>query len=265
MYSRSRIYLRQQKQFLKLLFLIGLLLVQSACTSNMATQDSPTQTASESTMFTEPTNIASAFPTWQTEFNLEDRELSDTGENDFFILVPGYQLVLESDSEHLLIIVTDETREINGITTRVLEERETRNGELYEISRNFYAIDNATGDVFYFGEEVDFYENGEVVRHTGAWLAFEENSVPGIIMPGVPSVGMRYFQEIAPDVAMDRAEIVSLSETFSTLAGEFVDCLVTEESTPLEPKVKERKTYAPGIGLIQDERLLLVSHGYVDE
>jgi hypothetical protein len=160
--------------------------------------------------------------------------------------------------------VLDETKEIGGISTRVVEEREEKNGELYEISRNFFAIDPETGDVFYFGEEVDFYENGEIVGHRGEWLAYEDDNKPGLIMPGSPEIGMKYYQEIAPGVAMDRAEVMSLSETFETPAGKFENSLVTEESSKIEP-AKERKTYAPGIGLIQDQSMRLVSFGKNEE
>jgi hypothetical protein len=197
---------------------------------------------------------------WQEEFNLSDRKLSDTGEAKYFILTPGFQLTLASQSAQLIITVLDETKVINGITTRVIEEREEISGNLYEISRNFYAIDPETGDAFYFGEEVDFYENGEIVGHKGEWLAYEKENRPGLIIPGVPEVGMKYYQELAPGAAMDRAEVISVSETFSTPAGEFENCLRTEESSKIEPVI-EHKTYCPGIGLVQDQSLLLVRYG----
>jgi hypothetical protein len=201
---------------------------------------------------------------WQDEFNIADRKLSDTGESKYFILLAGFQTIFESQNEKLIITVLDETKVINGITTRVVEEREEKNGELIEISRNFFAIDQETGDVFYFGEEVDDYKNGQIVNHSGAWIAYENGNKPGLIMPGTPEVGMKYYQELAPGKAMDRAEVISISETFKTPAGEFENCLVTEESSAIE-SARERKTYAPGIGLIQDQSLLLVSYGYIEE
>ncbi len=76
-------------------------------------------------------------------------------------------------------------------------------------------------------------------------------------MPGTALIGARYFQEIAPKVALDRAEIVSLDSVQKTPAGTF-RCLKTEESTPLEPGVKEFKYYAPGIGLVREKNLRLV-------
>ena len=73
---------------------------------------------------------------------------------------------------------------------------------------------------------------------------------------------MRYFQEIAPDVAMDRAEVLSLTHSLETPAGEFSECLRTQEGSALKPNEREFKTYAPGIGLIQDQSLLLVGYGF---
>ena len=84
-------------------------------------------------------------------------------------------------------------------------------------------------------------------------------------MPGNPEIGMKYYQEVAPGVAMDRAEVISLDEEFETPADTFTDCLTTKEGTMLNLKVTEYKTYAPGIGLIQDQSLLLISYGFIDK
>ena len=120
------------------------------------------------------TNAAdnAASQNWQQEFNLGSRTLVDTGESQYFVLKPGFQIELASSSAKLIITVLNETRVINGIKTRVVEEREEKNGELYEIARNFYAMDAKTGDAFYFGEEVDFYKGGQITGHAGAWIAY---------------------------------------------------------------------------------------------
>jgi hypothetical protein len=62
---------------------------------------------------------------------------------------------------------------------------------------------------------------------------------------------------------MDRAEIISMTETMKTPAGNFIDCLKTEETNAIKPKEKEYKVYAPGIGLLKDEELLLTKYGYL--
>lgn len=82
-------------------------------------------------------------------------------------------------------------------------------------------------------------------------------------MPGQVVQGARYYQEIAPGIAMDRAEIIGLTEKLETPAGIFSNCLKIEETTPLEPKAKEYKFHAPGIGLVKDEHLLLVKQGFI--
>jgi hypothetical protein len=198
---------------------------------------------------------------WQETFELESCTLVTVGSNPYFILEPGFQLLLEGGLERLLITVLDETVEVDGVLTRVVEEREWRNGQLIEVSRNFYAHCQENGDVYYFGEEVDMFKDGKLDSHSGAWLAGEANARAGLIMPGSPILGMKYYQEIALNVAMDRAEIVALEEPVVTPAGEF-KALMTKEGTALNPLEVEYKAYAPEIGLIQDANLLLTAYGF---
>ena len=199
---------------------------------------------------------------FQDEFGLAGRSLAATGSNEYFILEPGHQIVLEGGNERVAITVLDETLDVDGVTTRVVEEREWKNDQLIEVSRNYFAIDEATKDVFYFGEGVDDIKDGQVVAHGSEWLAGVNGARPGLIMPDTPRVGMRYLQEIAPGVAMDRAEIVSLDQTFETPSGTFSRALRTKEGTALDKGEKEFKTYAPGIGLVQDEGLRLTAYGF---
>ena len=199
-------------------------------------------------------------------FMLDSCSFETTGRNLYFILEPGYQLVFEGtdgkETTRLVITVMYETRKIGKLETRIIEENESVNGKTVEISKNFFAFCKQTGSVFYFGEEVDMYKNGKIVNHEGAWKAEDKNKA-GVMMPGIILLGAKFYNEIARGVAMDRSEIISISETMKTPAGSFVNCLKTEETTPLEPKAREYKIYAPGIGLIKDENLLLVKYGFI--
>jgi hypothetical protein len=197
---------------------------------------------------------------WTNDFSAEKDALASTGRNSYFVLEPGYQLVLENDKERLVITVLNETKVVDGVETRVVEERETNDGQVIEVSRNYFAISKRTGNVYYFGEDVDIYKNGKVASHDGAWLSGVDGARFGLMMPAVPLIGARYHQEVAPKVAMDRAEIASVTETFKTSAGEFKNCIKTKETTPLEPDVGQ-KHYAPGVGLVQDGALRLVRYG----
>ena len=199
-------------------------------------------------------------------FDIPKTELASVGTNDFFILAPGFQLVLEGKeggkTVTLTITVLNETKMVDGVETRVVEENEAVDGKPIEISRNYFAISKRTTDVFYFGEDVDMYKDGKVTSHEGGWLAGVNGAHFGLAMPGTPLLGARYYQEIAPKVAMDRAEVVSLAESLKTPAGKFDKCLKTDETSPLE-KGREPKLYARGIGLINEGDLLLKKHGFV--
>ena len=203
---------------------------------------------------------------WKSSFELQSCNFESTGANSYFILEPGHKLILENDvgqgSEQLQLVITvqNETKIVNGTETRIVEERETEDGELVEISRNYFAVCRPSNDIYYFGEEVDNYEDGEIVNHEGAWLAGIDNARAGMIMPGKVEIGLKHYQEVAPGIAEDRAEIISLNDTLDTPAGEFANVLKTEETNPLKPEEKEFKYYAPGIGLIQDETLKLVNY-----
>lgn len=197
-------------------------------------------------------------------FGEAKKDLGPTGRNPYFVLVPGYQLVLEGE-EHgvaarIVIEVLDETKEIGGIEARVVEERETIGGELKEVTRDYFAISRRTNNVYYLGEDVDVYRGGAVVGHEGSWLHKKNGARYGLMMPGVPLLGARYQQETAPGVAMDRAAIVGVSDRFTCPAGSFENVLVIEESTPLEAGT-ERKHYARGVGVLQDGGLKLVRYG----
>jgi len=201
---------------------------------------------------------------WTEDFGIDKADLSSTGSNPYFILEPGYQLYFEGKEGNLTITVLDETKTIDGVETRVVEERETEGGKLTEVSRNYFVISKKTNSVFYFGEDCDEYNaKGEVAGHEGAWHAGSDGAKAGLMMPGLVLLGARHYQEIAPKAAMDRAEIVSMSETVQVPAGKFENVLKVEESSPLDPTSKEYKLYARGIGLLKDGSLELVKYGFV--
>lgn len=199
-------------------------------------------------------------------FRQENYTFSSSGKNEYFILEPGYQIILEGTEDkelvQLIITVLNETKKVGNIETRIVEEKESANGKLKEVSKNYFALCRETGSIFYFGEDVDMYNDGKIINHEGSWLAEGKNKA-GLVIPGICLLGSRYYQEMAPDLAMDRAEIISISEVFKTAAGNFTNCLKTEETTPLNPKEKSFKIYAPGVGLIKDGNLLVVKYGFV--
>jgi hypothetical protein len=204
-------------------------------------------------------------PKFTDHFDVSKGDLSASGKSNYFILEPGFSATYEGKEDGeptvLTITVTHETKTVDGVETRIVEEKELAKGELKEISRNYFAISKSTGDVYYFGEDSATYKNGKVSNRDGSWVAGVSGARFGLGLPGRPKVGDAYYQELAPKVAMDRAEVVSVSEAVKTPAGDFKDCVKTEETSALE-KGKEYKLYAPGVGLVEDAKLKLtkISH-----
>ena len=202
-------------------------------------------------------------------FHFDRCTFSDRGRNLFFVLEPGYTQVFRGvengAATQLTVRVLHTTERVGGVTTRVVVERETANGELVEISRNFFAICKQNNSVFYFGERTDVYEHGRVVSHEGSWRHGANGARAGLFMPGLALVGSRFFQEVAPGVALDRSEIVDLDATLNTPLRSFTNVLVSRETTPLEPGSVEFKWYAPDVGLIRDDLLRLVKSGFEGE
>ena len=195
---------------------------------------------------------------WASAFDVDKANLTNVGRNPYFIpLEPGYRLVLKGGGATLTVTVTRRTKLVDGVETRVVEEREEKDGQPMEISQNYFAIDKTTKAVYYFGEDVDVYKEGKVVSHEGAWLSGVNGAKFGMMMPGKPKVGDKFQQEIAPKVAMDRCEIAAIGEEVKTPAGTFKNCLRTKEGSSIEKGTSE-KVYAPGVGLIKDDEFVLV-------
>ncbi len=185
--------------------------------------------------------------------------------NQYYPLRPGNVSILEGTEGGVLVRVErrvlGETEIVMGVNTRVLEVRELRDGQLREVSRNFHA-EAADGTVCYFGEDVDLYENGEVVGDEGSWRAGLRDAKPGIIMPAAPKVGDAYFQEVAPDVAQDQGRVSAVGGTMTFAGTSYNDVVTIQDVDPLDddaPCAEETKHYAPGVGEAADAGKTLVS------
>jgi hypothetical protein len=192
---------------------------------------------------------------FRQKFDVEKEDLKPTGKNQWLTIQPGRVQKLKSGIDSLTITILPDTKTIDGVKVGILEERETKDGKLIEVSRNYFATDDETGDVYYFGEDVDNYKDGKIVDHESAWHAGEKGARFGLMIPAKPKVGDKFYQEIAPKVAMDRVEIVAVDEPLTTPAGTF-KCLHLKETTPLEGEVSH-KWYAPGIGMVKDDEFEL--------
>jgi hypothetical protein len=145
------------------------------------------------------------------------------------------------------ITVTDKTKQILGITATVVHDIVTEDGETVEDTLDWYAQD-ATGNLWYLGEDTKEYDGGKVVSTEGSWEAGVDGAQPGILLPADPAVGMAYRQEYYAGQAEDAAEVLSLAEHVKVPFGTFDGALQTKETTALEPDLVEQKFYAKGVG-----------------
>jgi len=180
--------------------------------------------------------------------------------NPYFPAAVGNQWVLEGteDGKAVVLRITalDSVEDIAGVSTRVLEERETHDGALVEVSRNFLA-QAPDGSVCYYGEDVDIYQGGVITGHESQWRAGVGGALPGILMPALPAVGQAFEQEVAPGVAQDRVEIVAAGETVTVPFGSFSNTIRFRETTPLEPGASSTKVFAQSLGPIVDDAVRL--------
>jgi hypothetical protein len=212
----------------------------------------------------------SASDEFTSTFPLENCDFQTQGQNPYFSLNPGHQSIFAAGAggaSRLMITVLKDTTvitlpDIGPIETRVIEEREWEDGDLVEVSRNFFALCQPANAVYYFGETVDIFHHDGSVTHEGAWQAGQPDedgtAEPGLIMPGTFQLGAKYYQEIADGIALDRAEHVDTGLAFTSAAGTFEQCVRVLETTPLEPLSKSEKIYCPEVGLVDDDGIKLV-------
>ena len=149
----------------------------------------------------------------------------------------------------MVIEVTNETKLIaNGIEARVIRDTVTEGGVPVEITEDWYAQDR-DGNIWYLGEYVTNYENGQVVDHSGSFEAGVDGAQPGIAMPANPEPGLTYRQEYYKGEAEDKAAVITVGEEQVEVPfGYFTGVLMTRDLVPTEPKVQELKFYVSGIG-----------------
>lgn len=189
---------------------------------------------------------------WRQTFEVDPKNLGTIGHNPYFPLTPGLRIHLGGKNEAVVVSVLEETKVVDGVETRVVEEREIEHGLLVEISRNYFAIDGTTGDVYYFGEDVDDYKDGKIVGHGGAWLSGVNGAKFGLIMPGKPTRGDKFYLEMSPGAV--RVEIIYVDDMLKTPLRNFDDLVYCLETDVLD-RESSHKWYAAGIGMVGDDNL----------
>jgi len=191
-----------------------------------------------------------------------------TIDNTYFPLVAGTTYTYKADTpdgcEVDVFAVTYDTREIDGVTTRVVHDQifdgdtcTTSPSALTENTFDHFAQDDS-GNVWYFGEDTfDCEGASNCTPGEGGWIAGVNGAVPGIAFLAHPRSGDTYRQEFSPGIAEDQATVTAVGVTArpkrdDAYRSSYSNCIVTKEFTVLEKGAIGSKTYCPGVGVVID-------------
>jgi hypothetical protein len=200
----------------------------------------------------------------------DDVDLSSA--NPYVSIVAGHTYVLragEEGEETVVVHVTEESREIQGVPCRVVVdavvevEEDEASGEIeyepVEITDDWFAQDTV-GNVYYCGEIARNYEDGVLVDLDGSFESGREFAKSGLLIMAMPELGLAHRQEFALGEAEDIVQYVDLAgipgeENENFPCVDVDGCLMTYEFAPLEPESSEFKYYIPGIGFVLAEAM----------
>jgi hypothetical protein len=227
---------------------------------------------------------AAALPTCNplTVFNSGNFSVPTHFSNQFYPLVPGTQFVLDGYANlgggvlphRIVFTVTDLTKVVNGVQTRVLWDTDTDGGELVESELAFQAQDNA-GNVWVLGEYPEEYSGGQFTGAPYTWVSGLNGAVAGVLVPGNPQLGSPAFSEgISPTISFSDCGQVMATGSHICAQGTCYDNVLTiNEWAPPDPAGGyQQKYYAPGVGNFQigamndpqGETLVLTSVNHLD-
>jgi hypothetical protein len=154
-------------------------------------------------------------------------------------------------SHELIFTITDLVKEIDGVPTVVAWIEDYSQGQLIEAEIAFYAQDD-DGNVWYFGEYPEEYENGQFVG-APTWIAGLEGSRPGIKMPFDPQLGTSSFsQGLSTSVGWtDRGQVYRMNQRTCVPFDCYENAMIMDEFNVEEPGAIQLKYYAPGVGQIR--------------
>jgi hypothetical protein len=176
-------------------------------------------------------------------------------------LAPGMQYTLEGRADRgggvlphrVVLTVTDLTKVIDGVTTRVIFDRDFNEDQLVEAELAFFAQDDHA-NVWVLGEYPEEYEDGEFLGAPSTWISGQAGADGGVLVPGTARLGSSWFlQGRAPEIDfLDCGKVSKTGQSVCVPVGCYDGVLVVDEKSPLDPgSGTQRKYYAPGVGNVQ--------------
>ena len=120
------------------------------------------------------------------------------------------------------------------------------------VERTFdYFGQSDEGTVYYFGEDVDDYENGEIVGHDGEWRYGRDTNKLGVLMPHNPKIGDTWKPEQVPGITQEDAKLVNKRDK-KTIGGTTYEDVLRVREFQKPGNETEHKLYARGVGNISE-------------
>lgn len=198
-----------------------------------------------------------------------DDPRNPTHPNPYFPLKIGNRWEYAGGTETDTLEVLDETKLIEGLNCIVVQDVVRDRGRIAENTDDWYC-QAKNGGVHYLGEEVKDYDTfqgdepatPELVSNDGSFKSGVNGDKGGIIFLASPQVGDVYYEEFSLGNAEDVSQVLSTTYAFGSdpELDRFVprqlaellcadDCVVTQNTSQLEPGVVGRKYYTRGIGI----------------
>ena len=116
---------------------------------------------------------------------IDTANFTTVGKSPYFNLEPGYRLRYTDGSLTRTMTVRRKTKVVDGVPTRVVEEKEEKDGQPTKVVWKYYAINKTTSDLCCFGVHIQSYRNGKQVDDHG-WCSGFNGEVFAVAIPAAP-------------------------------------------------------------------------------
>ena len=203
-----------------------------------------------------PTKPARADRPWSPPA-IDPANFVDRIDNPYLPLTPGTTLVYRgvmkngTTPQEDTFAVTHQKKVVMGVTCTVVRDTVTSRGRPVERTFDWFAQDRQ-GNVWYFGEETQELKHGRFGAMIDSGPAGRNGAQPGLMMEAHPAKGDSYWQFHWPGHAMDTTKVLGEGGRVHLPYRTFDHTLLTQEQSPLEPGVHDRKWSVRGIGFVQE-------------
>lgn len=136
------------------------------------------------------------------------------------------------------------------VRVAIIKDKAWEDGELVERTLDYFG-QATNGAVYYFGEDVDDIEDGEVVGHEGQWRYGQDTDVLGVAMPHKPQIGEQWFFEFVPGITFERDKMIERIDEKTIRGKTYEDVIRIREFQDPGNEVED-KLYARGVGNIRE-------------